>query len=120
VAGNNGEYTTGPHATDPRQAVIGEVSSWKGVSVHNHRFGGIELRLGRRELGHLHARFADLPFPHRLRDELVAAGRAKPHHILPHSGWVTVPMRTPSETATVIDLFRLNYNRTVPAQAESS
>jgi hypothetical protein len=31
--------------------------------VHEHRFGGVEFRLGRRELGHLHALFDDLPFP---------------------------------------------------------
>ena len=41
---------------------------------------------GRRELGHLHRTFADLPFPRRVRDELVAGGRARPHHVLPESG----------------------------------
>jgi hypothetical protein len=105
---------------DARDAVIREVSSWPGVSVREHRFGGLEFRLGRRELGHLHARFADLPFPRSIRDELVATGRAKPHHILPQSSWVTVPMRTPSESATVIDLFRMNYERTVPESADEA
>jgi hypothetical protein len=56
------------------EAVIREVSSWEGVTVHEHRFGGVEFRVARRELGHLHARFADLPFPRRVRDELVEAG----------------------------------------------
>src|SRR5439155_11229716 len=46
-----------------------EVASWDGVSVEPHRLGGIEFRLGRRELGHLHGdRFADLPFTRALRD----------------------------------------------------
>lgn len=96
---------------DATKAVVREVSSWDGVSVHEHRFGGVEFRAGRRELGHLHPRFADLPFPRRVRDELVAAGRARPHHVLPESGWVTVPMRTASEVAGVIELFRRNYER---------
>ena len=112
--GKEQKPATPPHTIDAREAVIHEVASWTGVSVHNHRFGGVEFRIGRRELGHLHARFADLPFPRRIRDELVAAGRAKPHHILPQSGWVTVPMQTPSEIRAVIDLFRLNYDRTTP------
>ncbi len=94
-----------------RDAVIREVSSWEGVKVSDHRFGGVEFRLGRRELGHLHATFADLPFPRRLRDELIASGRARPHHVLPDSGWVTVPMRTAEEAANVIALFRQNYDR---------
>jgi hypothetical protein len=93
------------------EAVVHAVSSWQGVSVHEHRFGGVEFRVGRRELGHLHPRFADLPFPKSLRDELVAAGRAKPHHVLPNSGWVTVPMRTTAEARNVIELFRDNYVR---------
>ena len=92
-------------------AVRAEVAGWPGVTTHDHRFGGIEFRHGRRELGHLHKTFADLPFPRRIRDELVAAGRARPHHVLPESGWVTVPMRTASDVANVIELFRRNYDR---------
>ena len=76
------------------QVVREAVEQWPGVTTHDHRFGGIEFRLGRRELGHLHRSFADLPFPKQVRDELVNAGRALPHHILPESGWVTAPMRT--------------------------
>jgi hypothetical protein len=91
------------------ETVRDAVAQWEGVSVHKHRFGGVELRIGRRELGHLHEKFADLPFPRNVRDELVQAGRAKPHHILPDSGWVTVPMRNASEVASVIDLFQRNY-----------
>ena len=98
------------------QAVIREVSSWEGVTVHDHRFGGVEFRVGRRELGHLHARFADLPFPRRVRDELIAAGRARPHHVLPDSGWVTVPMRTSDEAKGVVELLRQNYERAVIAR----
>ena len=87
------------------------VASWEGVATHKHRFGGIEFRLGRRELGHLHRSFADLPFPRRIRDELVRAGRAKPHHILPESGWITVPMRTGTDVQNAIALLRQNYER---------
>jgi hypothetical protein len=52
-----------------------------------------------------------LPFPRVVRDELIATGRAKPHHVLPDSGWVTVPTRTSAQVAGVIELFRLNYER---------
>jgi hypothetical protein len=91
------------------EAVRASVAGWEGVTVHAHRFGGVEFRLGRRELGHLHRTIADLPFPRHVRDELVAAGRARPHHVLPDSGWVTVPMRTAADVENVIDLFRRNY-----------
>jgi Family of unknown function (DUF5519) len=88
------------------------VASWDGVEVAPHRFGGIEFRLGRRELGHLHGdRIADLPFPRRVRDELIAAGRARPHHVLPDTGWVTVPLGGTAGAANAIELFRLSYER---------
>jgi hypothetical protein len=89
-----------------------EVGSWDGVIVAPHRFGGVEFRLGRRELGHVHGdRLADLPFPVAIRRELVAAGRASAHHILPQSGWVSVWMRSQADAETAIELFRLNYER---------
>ena len=97
---------------DPIETIREAVGGWEGVTTHDHRFGGIEFRVGRRELGHLHRTFADLPFPRRVRDELVANGRAKPHHILPESGWVTVPMCTDADVENVIDLLRQNYERT--------
>ena len=95
------------------EAVRAQVASWEGVTVGEHRFGGVEFRMGRRELGHLHRSFADLPFPRHIRDALIASGQARPHHVLPDSGWVTVPMRTAPEVAHVIELFRQNYDRAV-------
>jgi luciferase-like monooxygenase len=89
-----------------------EVASWQGVTSAPHRFGGIEFRVGRRELGHLHgSRLADLPFPVAIRNQLVASGRAERHHVLPDSGWVSVWIRSAQDARTVIDLFRLNYER---------
>ena len=114
ATGNGGREVVSPLAAI--EAVRDAVVSWEGVTTHEHRFGGIEFRLGRRELGHLHGSIADLPFPRRIRDELVAAGRARPHHVLPDSGWVTVPMRTPSEVVNVIELFRQNYERATRAR----
>jgi hypothetical protein len=94
------------------------VLAWPGVTVHPHRFGGVEFRYGRRELGHLHGgRLADLPFPRRVRDELIASGRARAHHVLPDSGWVSVPIGGPGDVAEVVSLFRLGYDRAVAAEA---
>ena len=82
------------------------------MTVAPHRFGGVEFLVGRRELGHLHGhRLADLPFPVRVREQLVAEGKAQPHHILPESGWVSYAIRDASDVANVIALFRLNYEK---------
>lgn len=100
------------------QAVRAAVAAWEGVTTHDHRFGGMEFRLGRRELGHLHGSIADLPVPRGVRNELVTTGRARPHHVLPDSGWITVPMRTAAEVRGVIELFRWNYERVWPSLGE--
>jgi Ni,Fe-hydrogenase I large subunit len=89
-----------------------EVGSWEGVTIRAHRYGGVEFRLGRRELGHLHGeRWADLPFQRGIRDMLVETGRAQPHHVLPDTGWVSRQIRSDDDVADVVELFRLSYER---------
>ena len=89
-----------------------EILSWPLVTAHPHRFGGVEFHVNQHEIGHLHGdRLADLPFPVRLRRELVAAGQASPHHILPDTGWVSYYIRSAADVPGAIELFRLNYDR---------
>ena len=42
---------------------------------------------------------------------LIANGRARPHHVLPESGWITVSIRSPEEAERAIELFRMAYER---------
>ncbi len=84
--------------------------AWEGVTAQPHRFGGVEFRVGRREIGHMHGDYlVDIPFPKRVRAELVAAGRAEPHHILPESGWVSFYVRQPADVDRAIGLFRQSF-----------
>jgi hypothetical protein len=85
---------------------------WDGVEVMPHQFGGVEFRVARREIGHVHlGGVADLPFPVRVRRDLVSSGRAEAHHTLPLTGWVSVRLRTEHDIPGAVDLFRLNYER---------
>ena len=89
-----------------------EVGSWDDITSQPHRFGGVEFRLGRVELGHIHGdSLADLPFPKATRDSLIASGRAEPHHVLPDSGWLSRRIKSDPDIDDVIELFRLNYER---------
>ncbi len=91
-----------------------EVSGWAGVEVRPHRFGGVEFRVRGHEIGHLHgSRMADLPFPVRMRKELVAQGKAEPHHLLPQTGWVSYYPSGPESAPALVELFRLNYEHLV-------
>ena len=88
-----------------------EVGAWPGVSAHPHRFGGTEYRLGRREIGHVHGeRLVDIPFPKRVRDELMTTGEAEAHHVLPESGWVSVYLRGEGEAERAVGLLRRSFD----------
>jgi Family of unknown function (DUF5519) len=94
------------------EKVKSELMSWPEVTLQPHRFGGTEFRVNGREMGHMHGgRFADLPFPMNIRNELVKDGRALPHHILPNSGWVTFLINEEADITSLISLFRMQYER---------
>ena len=78
LAGSKGDVA------DIGEKIECEVGGWPGVETRAHRFGGVEFRVNGHEIGHLHGeRMADLPFPVRMREELVAAGKARVHHVRP-------------------------------------
>ena len=93
-----------------QRTITEAVTAWEGVVSGPHRFGGIEYRLDTREIGHVHGdRWIDVPFPKRVRDELVDRGRAAPHHLLPDSGWISFWIRTEQDVAHAIDLLATSY-----------
>jgi hypothetical protein len=97
---------------EPLAQIEREVTSWPGVTTGDTGRGGLQFSYGRIELGHLHgSSFADLPFPKKVRDQLIAQGRASVHDPLPNSGWVRRRMYAPEDVEAVIGLFRMNYDR---------
>jgi Family of unknown function (DUF5519) len=98
-----------------QEKISKEILSWSGVTSGQHRFGGTEFRVGKREMGHIHGdKLADLPFPMQVRNQLVESGRASPHHILPESGWVSKWLRSEEDVFEVVELFRMQYKRLNP------
>jgi hypothetical protein len=93
-----------------KERIDAAVQGWPGITSQPHRFGGTEYCLGRREIGHVHGdSLVDIPFPKTVRNELVTAGRAEPHHILPDSGWVSIYLRQASDVDRAIELLRLSF-----------
>lgn len=100
------------HSGSIAERIAREVMSWPGVTVESHRGGMIFFHVGRREIGHLHGeRLADLPFPVRIREKLVAEGKADLHYLHPATGWVSYYIRGDVDVDAIVELFRLNYGR---------
>jgi hypothetical protein len=96
--------------TGARKRIIAAVGGWEEVEIRPHRYGGQEFRLGKRELGHIHGdALVDIPFPKAVRNEIVAAGQAEPHHILPNSGWVSLFLKSEEDVETAIALLERSF-----------
>jgi hypothetical protein len=95
------------------QQIVDEVTSWPGVEATPGRRGELSLRVGRREIGHLHGdHAAHFGFPRRLWEQLLAEGRVVPHPIA-RAGWAARRIGGAEDVREVIALLRLNYDRAV-------
>lgn len=104
-----------------REQITAAVLGWDGVAAHPYRFGGVEYRLGRREIGHIHGDYlVDIPFPTKVRNEIVASGQAKPHHVLPESGWVSFYLQQPADIEQAIALLQRSFDLAAKQQARKS
>ena len=99
-----------PGVNGAQARITAAVLAWEGMAVQPHRFGGVEYLLGRREIGHIHGDYlVDIPFPTKVSAEIVAAGRASPHHIFPESGWVSFYIREEADVDRAISLLQQSY-----------
>lgn len=86
--------------------------TWAGVTKHPHRFGGVEFQLNGKEIGHLHGNHLfDLLLPKAERDRWIEEGKARPHHMYPDSGWVSVYLNTEQDVAYAIEIARSKYDQ---------
>jgi hypothetical protein len=114
--------------TGAQKLITEALTSWEGVTVQPHRFpgtvrqdrcGGVEYVMGKREVGHIHGDgLADIPFPKKVRDKIVGAGRAQPHHILPETGWVSFTIRQKNDVEKAIALLRESYEIAIKQKSQ--
>jgi hypothetical protein len=97
------------------ERIVDEVIAWEGVSARPGSRGELSLRLGRRELGHLHGdRVLHIGFPkdvwHGLHDE----GRIDYHPVFPGKpGYASRALATSEDVEDAIAMLRMNYDRAV-------
>lgn len=97
--------------TSASEKIHKAIMEFNGIESMKHRFGGTEYRLGKREIGHVHGDYlVDIPFPMKIRNELVEKGEAKPHHILPKSGWISFYIRKEEDVQNAIRLLKKSFD----------
>jgi hypothetical protein len=103
--------------------IIEEVGSWPDVSVGpGARGASVAFHVGRRELGHLHGDYAaHFSFPKDVWEELRRQGRIIPHPVFPEArGPAARRIERDTDIRDVIELLRLNYERTLARRANSA
>jgi Luciferase len=89
------------------QGVLG----WAGTTSEPGRFASVAFRYGRRAIGHVHRdRVADLPVTPKMREDLLAKGRARPHRA-GSRGYVSYPIENMEDVASVLEILGQNYDR---------
>lgn len=101
------------------EQIVEAVTSWPGVHAVRGDRGELSLRLGRRELGHLHGDHAlHLGFPKAVWRELYAEGRIEHHPVFPgREGYASRRIADADDVRDAIALLRLNYDRAVARAA---
>ncbi len=97
------------------ERITEEVTSWPGVTGGPGRRGEFAFKVGGREIGHLHGdRSAHFGFPKSVWRELREQGRIEPHPVFPDKeGPAARRIVDDADIRDVIELLRLNYERTV-------
>jgi len=101
------------------EALETEMLCFPGVKLGVHRFGGMEfdLAINGRELGHLHGHgLLDVRLDRPQARALIAAGRVRPHHVFPNSGWISFQLESPADVPFAVKLLgtRLTLKGTHP------
>lgn len=105
------------HMDNILESVKKEILSWPHVTAEPHRFGGLEFKYDKREMGHIHENtVVDFPFPLQLRKELVSSGKVSLHHVLPDSGWARYWIKSDADLEKIIELFKIQYERLRPKE----
>ncbi len=109
------------------QSITDEVTSWPGMESAIGSRGELSLKLGRREIGHLHGDHAlHLGFPKAVWHELHDQGRIDYHPVFPGKpGYAARRLESTDDVRDAIAMLRMNYVRAVakhglPETADSS
>jgi hypothetical protein len=90
--------------------IIKEIKTWEGISIHTHRYGGIEFRIKNKEIGHLHGGgLLDILFDKDTKDELFKNKQISEHHVFKNTGWGSFYICENSDFQEIIHLLKISF-----------
>jgi len=93
-----------------------EVSSWEGISISIHKYGGIQFNYNAKEIGHLHSNgLLDILYNKQIKKQLLEGGRIQPHHVFEKSGWISFHIVNSGDKDYAKELLKIAYDKYTPA-----
>jgi len=78
-----------------------------GVVPTRHRYGGFGFAFAGNEFAHLHGNgLLDVKLTRERAAEIVASGRAEPHHVFGPSAWISFRLKSPDDCAEGLEILR--------------
>ena len=101
-----------PTILDWMDEIEAEVLKWDNTKSDSHKYGGLQLNYGNKELGHIHSNgLLDMPLSRAIKRQLMDDGLIEDHHSFKNTGWISFYMHTPNDMVYALKLFRLSYQR---------
>ena len=97
------------------ERIVAEVTSWPGTVAAEGSRGELSLRLGKREIGHLHGdHAAHFGLPKALFHDLHGRGQVDYHPVFPGKpGFAARRIESEGDVEDVIEILGLNYDRVI-------
>lgn len=111
-----GRFAAPPVLPKHAESVSRAIAGWRDVHARTHWLlgdesvvDGADFYVGDHELGHIHLEGeAHIAVPKRIRDALIASGRAKPFRYSPN--FVVVTIHSGADATKAAELFKLAYD----------
>jgi hypothetical protein len=88
------------------EALLASIEPMPDVRLTTHRFGGTGFLFCGREVAHVHSNgLLDAHVGRQAADQLIACGKAEPHHVFGRSAWISFWLRSPADIAPALKLL---------------
>jgi len=81
-----------PEILDWLDELEAEASTWPGMSMAVHKYGGLQFNYRGKEIAHLHSN--GLLDSRKTKTKLILEGRIQEHHVFAKSGWISFYLRS--------------------------
>ncbi len=101
---------TQPKIFDWIDIIEAEITSLPNVTVHLHKYGGLQFDVNGKEIGHIHSNgLLDMPLNRAIKQQLMPEGRIQDHHSFKNTGWISFYITTAGDVAYAIKLLTIGF-----------